>query len=214
MSVVLLVRFILDCINTDIFYDIVNHTRSWLAWLERRHGRSPWATEDGTFLMLMRGYYNVRLESSFEKTMPIVRRMIDAKQIWNTDSVLADALVLGYAFLLRWGEVVSIFVGSSGISVSQQAQCFMLYLDRSKTDVHGQGSSVRFPFKLFSEGLKEQVILAIGRLRRGLPQQDLTNAFLRSAFGEWARFHGLRHGRASDLLWQRVSKKELQELGR
>ena len=146
--------------------------------------------------------------------MPVTRGMLEQMDIFGNDSKSADMVVLGYAVLLRWSEAVSILQGLSAVGHVPGARSFMLYLNRSKTDVRGQGTSTRFAWAHFDQALKARVMQALERIDGTAPDSTEVNSFLRRFFGDRARFHGMRHGRASDLLWAGLSKKDLQELGR
>ena len=206
--------FLVDAMDVGIAYGVINHVRNWLAWCERFQNPSVRVTESSRIREMMQGYQNISTEESFKRTQPLVRKMLEARRVVQDTSPEADPIILGYAFLLRWSELESIYLGSSAVSKAPAGRSYMLYLDRSKTDVRGQGTSTRFSYDLFDRELRDRIDLALSRLVKGQPDSARVNATLRQWFGLRARFHGLRHGRASDLLWQGISKAKLQELGR
>jgi hypothetical protein len=210
--------FVVKALQVGTKFSTLNHTRSWLAAIEKFWTSSNATSGSLLFTKMLTGYQKIAAKAGFERTWPVTWDALGP--VLHSGKLVglpAAAAVLGYAFLLRWSELVSIIEGRSSISTAPKKEgAFILYLDRSKTDVVGRGTSTLFPASVFDEELRPFLLWAIQFIRqvKKEPQSRLVNDPLRSVFGLKARFHGCRHGRASDLAASDLPKKDLQALGR
>eukprot|EP00727_Mastigamoeba_balamuthi_P001372 m51a1_g11231 hypothetical protein (185) ;mRNA; f:21868-29483 len=95
-----------------------------------------------------------------------------------------------------------------------EAMAVVITIGYAKTDVLAQGTSTFFPFESLSGEWLSRVKWALVHIRALAPFAADVNGHLKTMLGQQAHFHGLRHGRCSDLLAANTPKSELQELGR
>eukprot|EP00727_Mastigamoeba_balamuthi_P000968 m51a1_g10869 hypothetical protein (1566) ;mRNA; f:22531-27955 len=214
LTVELLERFFIDCFDGGVRYETVNPVRSWLRLCDRVLGitRERSVAAHQRIKELLRGYRNISMAQHFARTWPITGERARVACTTAKGEAMATVITIGYAFLLRWSEAADIWKGRG--RVARGPRGYTLYLDRSKTDVLAQGTSTFFPFESLSGEWLSRVEWALARIRALAPLAADVNGHLKAVLGQQARFHGLRHGRCSDLLAANTPKSELQELGR
>jgi len=213
--------FLVECMGEGMRYATVNCVRSWLRLTERVRGVPPQASVvNERVRAILKGYMAISMLRHFTRTWPVVEsralRVIHTSRIERP--AVAAFVTLGYAFMLRWSETCDVWSGRA--QIVRSARGLTLYLSHSKTDPLGQGTTVLFENSLFTGEWAQLVTLALAycvetqRRSEPEPASGLINGTMRAVLGTLARFHGLRHGRCSDLIARGMPKSCVQEKGR
>lgn len=211
----LVMAYLCDACDAGLSWDTVNKCRSWLLIHELIMTTEDTVMHSAYIERALRGYHSkARSWGAHGRTWPISRIQMDVVFSTPAPKLVLAASVIGYAFLLRWGEMVDVFTHLSSIQATPKG--FILFLARSKADTRKEGVTVLFPYALFDDNLYAWVIWALAYIADNpFPPTSLAMSFfLHHLFGPQARFHGHRHGRASDLLAAGLLPASLRRLGR
>lgn len=193
-------------------YDAANKFRSWLAQEEScLLGRCP-ISSDARLQRCLKGYKNATLDLRVA-TEPIrlrpVLQFLMSEKLRDT----ARAMVaLAYGCLLRYSEVCDVLTGVSWLEHVPGG--WLLHLSRSKNDPLRRGTQVFFDDDL----MPQQLVPWLERVAQrrddwSPPSRRFWSRFLGGAVRH-GRFHGFRHGRATDLTAQGIPPKDIMFLGR
>jgi integrase len=122
---------------------------------------------------------------------------------------------MGYAFMLRYSEVVGLVKGEN--IVRKTAAGYLICLRRSKSDRKLAGVSVFFSKQLVPVWLATAVDTFNSAVagKGGMTNHLTVNNPIRTVLNDTdLTFHCLRHGRTTDLHGVGVDMKMLKELGR
>lgn len=204
--------FITDCFNARLSYSVPNFARSWLAVYEKLKFNRQVISGSFAVKMALHGY------ESLSQQFKSVRRplLLEKLRLLMSPSVpksVQKCLLLGYVFLLRTSEVISLTQGEGKI---ERVRCgFTLYLKRSKGDPMGKGVSVFFKLSeipLWCQGALADMQPEV--CRHVCPAPENLNATIHRLLGADFTFHCLRHGRATELFKAGTPISRIMVLGR
>lgn len=213
LSVRSLVEYFTDCFNAGLSYSHVNAVRSFIALREKLKVQAQEISGSPLVKMALVGYRRLLPHDTVRSPIRLTGLLtLLSCPLPNAHKL---AFLLGYAFLLRVGEVVSVMKGEAKVSMTPAHHGWTIFLPRSKADPFSLGVSVFFPQSVMPAGLIDtlsRLLPLVGQVPAVLPEE--LNYFIHQILGGEYVFHCLRHGRATDLFQSGLALPRLQVLGR
>ena len=212
ISLTLALDYIVYLFDAGYGYDTANKFRSWLAQEEAcLMGHCP-ISLDARLQRCLKGYRNATLDLRVA-TEPIrLAPVLDFLVSEKLRDMARVMVALVYGCLLCYSKVCDVLTGISWLEHVPGG--WLLHLSRSKNDPLRRGTQVFFDEDI----MPQQLVPWLERTTlRGdawsLPSRRFWSRFLGGSV-KHGRFHGFRHGRATDLISQGIPKKDIMFLGR
>jgi integrase len=212
LSINMALEYITYLFDAGYGYDTPNKFRCWLSEEERFRFGAQHIAADSHLRDCLKGYRNATLDLrqlTEPIRLPAVRLLLTSCRLGLTAKAMA---ALAYACCLRYSEVQDVLLGTSWLEWVHRG--WLLHLSRSKNDPLRCGTTVLIKDRWVHPDLIPHLErVAHPTAPWDLPSRRFWSRLLRGPPAV-SRFHGFRHGRATDLIAMGVPKPEIMFIGR